>query len=432
MTIYAPASTELVYDFADGLARHARAARRQGRQHRRDDARARRRPRPRRLHDHDRGMRRLHARRPRGSGAGSTQQIDAGARAARGAAPAGGSATPQDPLLVSVRSGARDSMPGMMDTVLNLGLNDAVGAGPARRAPATSASPGTPTGASCRCSATSCCGVAGRALRGRDRARQGERGVTLDTELDAAALRELTRALPARSTSFPQDPREQLRRAIARGVRLLDGRPRGRLPAHQPRSPTTGAPRSTCSRWCSATRARPPAPASRSRRDEITGAPRAQRATSCVDAQGEDVVSGVRTPRDLAELARAGCPRRTPSSLEILRTLERHYGDMQDTEFTIEEGRLYMLQTRNAKRPAQAAVRFAVDAVDEGLLTRAQAIATIDAERARRAAAPDVRPRRASIEVARPRRRRLAGRGEGRDRLHRRGRRRGRRRGTRR
>ena len=74
--------------------------------------------------------------------------------------------------------------------------------------------------------------------------------------------------------------------------------------------------------------------------------------------------------------------------MEILRTLEKHYGDMQDTEFTVEEGSLYMLQTRNAKRPAQAAVRFAVDAVEEGLLDRAQAIATIDAGPARRAAAP--------------------------------------------
>ena len=78
----------------------------------------------------------------------------------------------------------------------------------------------------------------------------------------------------------------------------------------------------------------------------------------------------MRTPRDLAELAATGCRRPTRELLEILRTLERHYGDMQDTEFTVEEGRLYMLQTRNAKRPAQAAVRFAVDAVDEGLLDR--------------------------------------------------------------
>ncbi|MBS1894370.1 MAG: pyruvate, phosphate dikinase, partial [Actinobacteria bacterium] len=97
------------------------------------------------------------------------------------------------------------------------------------------------------------------------------------------------------------------------------------------------------------------------------------------NAQGEDVVSGVRTPRDIAELA-DWQPQVHAQLLEILRTLERHYGDMQDTEFTVEEGRLYMLQTRNAKRPAQAAVRFAVDAVAEGLLEREAALLTIDAE----------------------------------------------------
>jgi pyruvate,orthophosphate dikinase len=98
------------------------------------------------------------------------------------------------------------------------------------------------------------------------------------------------------------------------------------------------------------------------------------------NAQGEDVVSGVRTPRDIREL-RDWQPEVHGQLMEILRTLEGHYADMQDTEFTVEDGRLYMLQTRNAKRPAQAAVRFAVDAVHEGLLTREQALMTIDAEK---------------------------------------------------
>jgi pyruvate,orthophosphate dikinase len=112
-------------------------------------------------------------------------------------------------------------------------------------------------------------------------------------------------------------------------------------------------------------------------RDEVTGAPEPS-GDFLIDAQGEDVVSGVRTPLDLSELA-TWMPEVHERLREILRTLERHYKDMQDTEFTIEDGRLYMLQTRSAKRPAQAAVRFAVDAVEEGLLTRAEAIATIDA-----------------------------------------------------
>src|SRR5688500_7753257 len=114
-------------------------------------------------------------------------------------------------------------------------------------------------------------------------------------------------------------------------------------------------------------------------RDEVTGEPEPS-GDFLPNAQGEDVVSGVRTPRDIREL-REWMPAAHEQLMGILRTLERHYKDMQDTEFTVEEGRLYMLQTRSAKRPAQAAVRFACDAVDEGLLTKAEAIATIDAEK---------------------------------------------------
>jgi pyruvate,orthophosphate dikinase len=112
-------------------------------------------------------------------------------------------------------------------------------------------------------------------------------------------------------------------------------------------------------------------------RDEVTGEPEPS-GDFLPDAQGEDVVSGVRNTRDVRELGE-WMPEARDELMEILRTLERHFKDMQDTEFTIEEGRLYMLQARNAKRPAQAAVRFAVDAVEESLLSRAEAIATVDA-----------------------------------------------------
>ena len=105
-------------------------------------------------------------------------------------------------------------------------------------------------------------------------------------------------------------------------------------------------------------------------RDEITGEPTPS-GDFLPNAQGEDVVSGVRTPRDLHEM-KESMPEAYDDLMDILRTLESHYGDMQDTEFTVEEGSLYMLQTRNAKRPAQAAVRFAVDAVEEGLLDKAR------------------------------------------------------------
>jgi pyruvate,orthophosphate dikinase len=113
-------------------------------------------------------------------------------------------------------------------------------------------------------------------------------------------------------------------------------------------------------------------------RDEVTGAPQPS-GDFLVNAQGEDVVAGVRTPLDISELDVA-MPDAYAELMEILRTLEGHYKDMQDVEFTIEEGHLYMLQTRNAKRPAQAAVRFAVDAVKEGLLTREAALQAIDAD----------------------------------------------------
>jgi pyruvate,orthophosphate dikinase len=114
-------------------------------------------------------------------------------------------------------------------------------------------------------------------------------------------------------------------------------------------------------------------------RDEVTGAPEPS-GDFLVNAQGEDVVSGVRNTQDIADLAQL-MPEMHAELMDVLRTLERHYGDMQDTEFTVEEGRLFMLQTRNAKRPAQAAVRFAVDAVAEGLLDKAQALDTIEAEK---------------------------------------------------
>jgi pyruvate,orthophosphate dikinase len=111
-------------------------------------------------------------------------------------------------------------------------------------------------------------------------------------------------------------------------------------------------------------------------RDEVTGAPKPS-GDFLPNAQGEDVVSGMRTPRDISELEKI-FPEAHRDLMEILRELERHYRDMQDTEFTVEEGQLFMLQTRNAKRPAQAAVRFAVDAVGEELLSREEALATID------------------------------------------------------
>jgi pyruvate,orthophosphate dikinase len=279
-----------------------------------------------------------------------------------------------DPLLVSVRSGARVSMPGMMDTVLNLGLNESSRAGLA-------AATGNERFAwDCyrrllQMFGNVVRGIPGERFEDQIAELKRDRGVRLDTQLDADALRELTGRFRA-LFEFPDEPRQQLRQAIIAvfdswmGDRAVQYRRINRLPDD----------------WGTAVNVQQMVYGNRGEtscsgvafsRDEVTGAP-----TPSGDflsaAQGEDVVSGVRTPRDLSELSDWN-PLVAERLIEILRRLEAHYLDMQDTEFTVEEGRLYMLQTRNAKRPAQAAVRFAVDAVAEGLLTRAEALATIDA-----------------------------------------------------
>jgi pyruvate,orthophosphate dikinase len=281
---------------------------------------------------------------------------------------------PEDPLLVSVRSGGRSSMPGMMDTVLNLGLNDASVEGLAER---------TGNARFAWDSYRRLVQMFGDVVRGLPGARfeeeiariKRERGVTLDTELDETVLRDLTRRFQA-LYDFPTEPREQLRQAIeavfdswmgerAVAYRRIHGIPDDWGTAVNVQQMVYGNKGSTSASGVAFTR------------DEVTGAPEPS-GDFLVDAQGEDVVSGMRTPRDLSELA-DWMPDVHSRLLEILHTLEHHYKDMQDTEFTVEERRLYMLQTRSAKRPAQAAVRFAVDAVEEGLLEPGEAIATIDA-----------------------------------------------------
>ncbi|HWV84918.1 MAG TPA: pyruvate, phosphate dikinase [Capillimicrobium sp.] len=281
---------------------------------------------------------------------------------------------PADPLLVSVRSGARDSMPGMMDTVLNLGLNDETIEG-------LIAKTGNERFAwdsyrrFVQMFGNVVRGVPGERFEDEIARVKRERGVTLDTELDVDALRELTRAFQG-FYDFPADPQTQLEQAIRAvfdswmGDRAVAYRRINHIPddwgtAVNVQQMVFGNMGDTSGSGVVFTR------------DEVTGAPEPS-GDFLPNAQGEDVVSGVRNTRDIAEL-RDWLPEVYDELMEILRTLEAHYKDMQDCEFTVEEGRLYMLQTRNAKRPAQAAVRFAVDAVEEGLLTKAEAIATIDA-----------------------------------------------------
>src|SRR4051812_20486315 len=282
----------------------------------------------------------------------------------------------EDPLLVSVRSGARESMPGMLDTVLNLGLNDESVEGLAK------------TTENERFAWDSyrrfvqmfgnvSRGIPGEQFEDAIKAIKSDRGVKQDTELDVEALKELT-AKFMELYEFPQDPQEQLRQAIRAvfdswtGERAASYRRINHIPddwgtAVNVQQMVFGNKGDTSGTGVAFSR------------DEITGAPEPS-GDFLVNAQGEDVVSGVRNTKEISEMAEV-MPEAHEQLMDILRTLERHYKDMQDTEFTVEEGRLYMLQTRSAKRPAQAAVRFAVDAVDEGLLSKEEAIATIDAEK---------------------------------------------------
>ena len=287
---------------------------------------------------------------------------------------------PSDPLLVSVRSGARASMPGMMDTVLNLGLNDASVEGLAK-ATGNERFAWDSYRRFVQMFGNVVRGIPGERFERAIAEAKRIRGVRLDTELDAAALKELTERFKDiyrehTGEEFPQDPREQLRLAIravfdswmnerAVSYRRLHGIPDDWGTAVNVQQMVFGNKGETSGSGVAFSR------------DELTGAPEPS-GDFLPNAQGEDVVSGVRTPLDLGKL-RERMPEIHAQLLDILRTLERHYQDMQDVEFTVEEGRLYMLQTRNAKRPAQAAVRFAVDAVQEGLLSRERALQTIDA-----------------------------------------------------
>jgi pyruvate, orthophosphate dikinase len=279
----------------------------------------------------------------------------------------------EDPLLVSVRSGARESMPGMLDTILNVGLNDAAVQGLA-----------TATGNErfawdsyrrlVQMFGNVASGVAGEKFEDAIAEAKRNEGVQTDNELAVDALKALVDKFKG-FYDFPEDPREQLAHAIRAvfeswtGDRAVQYRRINRIPDEWGTAVNV-------QRMVFGNMGDNSATGVAFSRDEVTGAPEPS-GDFLVNAQGEDVVSGVRTPRDLSELEDV-MPAAHEQLMGVLRTLEDHYKDMQDTEFTVEEGHMWMLQTRNAKRPAQAAVRFAVDAESEGLLTKEDAIRTID------------------------------------------------------
>jgi pyruvate,orthophosphate dikinase len=270
-------------------------------------------------------------------------------------------------------------MPGMLDTVLNLGLGDASVGGLAR-ATDNDRFAWDSYRRFVQMFGNVSRGIPGERFEDAIAEAKSQREVSDDTELDVHTLHELTETFKEiyrahTGEEFPQEPAEQLRLAIRAvfdswlGARAVEYRRQNHIPddwgtAVNVQQMVFGNKGETSGSGVAFSR------------DELTGDPEPS-GDFLPNAQGEDVVSGVRTPRDIAEM-REWLPEAHAELMEILRTLERHYHDMQDTEFTVEEGKLFMLQTRNAKRPAQAAVRFAVDAVEEGLLDREQALQTID------------------------------------------------------
>ena len=285
----------------------------------------------------------------------------------------------ENPLLVSVRSGARASMPGMMDTILNLGLNEDVVDVIAKKS-------NNPRWAwDCyrrfiQMYSDVVMEVGKKYFEQLIDAMKEKKGVTQDVELDAADLKELAMQFKAEykakiGSDFPSDPKEQLIGAIKAVFRSWDN-PRANVyrrdndipyswgTAVNVQSMAFGNMGDDCGTGVAFTR------------DPATGEKKLM-GEFLTNAQGEDVVAGVRTPMPIAEMAEK-FPQAYDEFVKVCNILEDHYRDMQDMEFTVEHGKLYMLQCRNGKRTAPAALKIACDLVDEGMISEQQAVAMID------------------------------------------------------
>jgi len=305
-----------------------------------------------------------------------------------------------DPLLVSVRSGAAVSMPGMMDTILNLGLNDESVEGLAR-------STGNPRFAFD--SYRRLIQMYGEVVDGVDGQRferaltelKSERGVQQDVELSADDLRELVGAFKEIyreevGQPFPEDARRQLGRAVKAVFDSWDT-PRAQVYRRANRIPDDLGTAVNVVQMVFGNKGSTSGTGVAFTRDPSTGE-QGVYGEFLADAQGEDVVAGIRTPEPL-EAMEARMPEPFEQLLATMQRLEQHYRDMQDIEFTVEDGRLYLLQTRSAKRTATAALRSAVSMVDEGLISREQAVARIDAGQLDQLLHPMIDPT-AEVEVA--------------------------------
>ena len=306
---------------------------------------------------------------------------------------------PHDPLLVSVRSGAAVSMPGMMDTILNLGLNDDAVEGLA-------SSTGNPRFA--YDSYRRLIQMYGEVVEGVDAHRfeqalsdlKSERGVQQDVELDANDLRELVgtykQLYEETGAAFPQDARDQLARAV-RAVFDSWDTPRAQVYRRAHRIPDDLGTAVNVVEMVFGNKGEGSGTGVAFTRDPSTGE-QGLYGEFLADAQGEDVVAGIRTPQPLASMEEQ-LPGAFGQLTETMRRLEEHYKDVQDIEFTVEEGRLYLLQTRSAKRTAAAALKAAVSMVDESLISREEAVARIDPAQLDQLLHPMIDPK-AEYEVA--------------------------------
>ena len=285
----------------------------------------------------------------------------------------------ENPLLVSVRSGARASMPGMMDTILNLGLNEDV-------VETMAAASGNPRWAwDCyrrfiQMYSDVVMEVGKKYFEQLIDEMKEKKGVKQDVELTADDLKELAFQFKAEYKSkigsdFPSDPKEQLMGAVKAVFRSWDN-PRANVYRRDNDIPYSWGTAVNVQMMAFGNMGDDCGTGVAFTRDPATGA-KGLFGEFLTNAQGEDVVAGVRTPMHITEMEQK-FPEAFKQFTEVCKTLENHYRDMQDMEFTVEHGKLYMLQTRNGKRTAQAALKIACDLVDEGMRTEEEAVAMID------------------------------------------------------
>ncbi len=286
---------------------------------------------------------------------------------------------PENPFLVSVRSGARASMPGMMDTILNLGLNDVVVEGLAKLT-------SNPRFAydSYRRFITMFSDVVMDIKKTKfdaimDKMKE-EKGVTNDTQLNADDLKKLAAEFKAlyqkeKGEAFPQDPRVQLMEAIKAVFRSWEN-PRAIVYRRMNDIPSSWGTAVNVQEMVYGNMGDDSGTGVAFTRDPATGEKKLF-GEFLMNAQGEDVVAGIRTPQSIDQLKETN-PQAYQQFVDIANKLESHYRDMQDMEFTIERGKLFMLQTRNGKRTAAAALKIAVDLVDEGMITKEEALMKVD------------------------------------------------------